>query len=149
MALALLIIPTMMLANSSVDSAHTLTVKLEQGSLQVPEPPDSVADWPLVGEKVHSIWNGASNNLTGTLRQYDSEVKKVGKWALSAVAGAGATLLQFLLAILIGAIGGMMLSGIIGLFVGAVVPALSYRLFIAWLDRDFGDVEPDPTPIRE
>ena len=38
-----------------------------------------------------------------------------------------------MLIILIGAIGGMMLSGIIGLFIGAVVFAIGYKLFIAWL----------------
>ena len=36
-----------------------------------------------------------------------------------------------MLAILIGAIGGMMMSGIIGLFVGAVVLAISYKVFIS------------------
>ena len=35
--------------------------------------------------------------------------------------------------IFIGAIGGMLLSGIIGLFVGAVIMVLGYTLFIAWL----------------
>ena len=35
--------------------------------------------------------------------------------------------------ILIGAIGGMILSGIIGLFVGAVVLAIGYKLFGAWV----------------
>ncbi len=35
--------------------------------------------------------------------------------------------------IFIGAIGGMLLSGIIGLFVGAVVMVLGYSLFMAWL----------------
>ncbi len=39
-----------------------------------------------------------------------------------------------MLVILLGAIGGMMLSGIIGLFIGAVILALGYELFIAWLD---------------
>ena len=39
-----------------------------------------------------------------------------------------------MLVILIGAIGGMIASGIIGLFVGAVVLALIYRLFIAWMN---------------
>ncbi|WP_370977874.1 AI-2E family transporter [Agaribacterium sp. ZY112] len=38
-----------------------------------------------------------------------------------------------MMVILIGAIGGMMLSGIIGLFVGAVVLALAYELFVSWL----------------
>ena len=41
-----------------------------------------------------------------------------------------------MLIILIGAIGGMMLSGIIGLFTGAVVLAIGYKLFIAWLAGD-------------
>ena len=40
-----------------------------------------------------------------------------------------------MLVILIGAIGGMMTSGIIGLFVGAIVLALGYELFMAWLDK--------------
>ena len=36
-----------------------------------------------------------------------------------------------MLAILLGAIGGMMMSGIIGLFVGAVVLAISYKVFVS------------------
>jgi predicted PurR-regulated permease PerM len=39
-----------------------------------------------------------------------------------------------MLVILLGAIGGMILSGIIGLFVGAVVLALGYKLFQGWLE---------------
>ena len=35
--------------------------------------------------------------------------------------------------IFIGAIGGFISSGIIGLFVGAVVLVLGYKLFLAWL----------------
>jgi predicted PurR-regulated permease PerM len=35
--------------------------------------------------------------------------------------------------IFIGAIGGFIAAGIIGLFVGAVVLALGYELFLAWL----------------
>jgi len=38
------------------------------------------------------------------------------------------------LVILLGAIGGMIMSGILGLFVGAVVLALGYKMLIAWLD---------------
>ncbi len=38
-----------------------------------------------------------------------------------------------MMVILIGALGGLMLSGIIGLFIGAVVVAISYTLFMAWV----------------
>lgn len=41
-----------------------------------------------------------------------------------------------MLVILLGAIGGMLMSGIIGLFVGAVVLALGYTLMTAWLVMD-------------
>jgi predicted PurR-regulated permease PerM len=44
-----------------------------------------------------------------------------------------------MLVILLGAIGGMILSGIIGLFVGAVVLALSYKVFQALLVDDVLD----------
>ena len=38
-----------------------------------------------------------------------------------------------MLVVLLGAIGGMLHSGVIGLFSGAVVLTLGYRLFLAWL----------------
>ena len=40
-----------------------------------------------------------------------------------------------MLVILIGAIGGMILMGMIGLFIGAVIFALAYKLFGLWLDE--------------
>ncbi len=40
-----------------------------------------------------------------------------------------------MLVILLGAIGGMIASGIIGLFVGAIILALGYELFMAWLNK--------------
>lgn len=40
-----------------------------------------------------------------------------------------------MMVILLGAIGGMLLSGIIGLFVGAVVLALGYELMMDWLSH--------------
>jgi len=47
-----------------------------------------------------------------------------------------------MLVILLGAIGGMIMSGIIGLFVGAVVLALGYKLLEAWIRH--GDAETAP-----
>ncbi len=41
-----------------------------------------------------------------------------------------------ILVIFLGAIGGFMAMGIIGLFVGAIVLSVGYTLFLAWLDED-------------
>lgn len=51
-----------------------------------------------------------------------------------------------MLVILLGAIGGMMLSGIIGLFVGAVVLSITYTLFMAWVDEK---TDADSAPAEE
>jgi predicted PurR-regulated permease PerM len=54
-----------------------------------------------------------------------------------------------MLIILIGAIGGMMASGIIGLFVGAVILALGYELFMVWLRNDPGSSGSTHEPATE
>jgi predicted PurR-regulated permease PerM len=41
-----------------------------------------------------------------------------------------------ILVIFLGSIGGFMAMGIIGLFVGAIVLSVGYKLFLAWLDED-------------
>jgi len=41
-----------------------------------------------------------------------------------------------MLVILLGAIGGLMLSGLLGLFVGSVVLSLGYKIFQAWLNNE-------------
>lgn len=53
-----------------------------------------------------------------------------------------------MLVILLGAIGGMVMSGIIGLFVGSIVLALGYRLFMAWLDWGVEPVEEAGAPDK-
>jgi predicted PurR-regulated permease PerM len=50
-----------------------------------------------------------------------------------------------MLVILLGAIGGMLMSGIIGLFIGAVILALGYELFMEWLDRGAAETESQAT----
>jgi predicted PurR-regulated permease PerM len=48
------------------------------------------------------------------------------------------------LVIFVGAIGGFLSSGIIGLFLGAVVLAVGYKLFLTWLNQE--DLTVDKVP---
>jgi predicted PurR-regulated permease PerM len=50
-----------------------------------------------------------------------------------------------MLVIFIGAIGGFMTSGIIGLFVGAIIFSLGYKLFLIWLNMD---MQPEGEPSK-
>jgi predicted PurR-regulated permease PerM len=47
--------------------------------------------------------------------------------------------------ILLGALGGMAAKGMVGLFVGAVLLALGYQIFMSWVHHD--QVEPDSQPV--
>lgn len=47
-----------------------------------------------------------------------------------------------MLVILLGAIGGMIVAGIIGLFTGSIILSLGYKLFIFWLNPEQEDSEP-------
>ena len=54
-----------------------------------------------------------------------------------------------MLVILLGAIGGMITSGIVGLFVGAVVLALGYKLFQAWIQLAEPETGETPAPTEQ
>ncbi|MNP11430.1 putative inner membrane protein [compost metagenome] len=45
--------------------------------------------------------------------------------------------------VLIGALGGMVVKGVIGLFIGPVILAVAYNLFWQWVDDQVPDVESD------
>ena len=102
-ALAILIIPTVMLVSSLVDTVQQVSKGLEEGTLQVPPPPESDAGWPLVGEKLHVLWSAASTNLMETVERYAPQLNMASRWLLSTAACAGTSVLQFIIAILIAA----------------------------------------------
>jgi len=99
--LALLIVPIVMLSTSMIGSAQNLTRGFEDGTLAVPPPPEGVAEWPVVGEKLSIAWGQASDNLQHFLVKYKGQLQPIGAWVVSQAAGAGAAALLFFLAIII------------------------------------------------
>ena len=102
-ALALILVPVVLLAASMVEAVQGLHAQYEAGSLSVPPPPAGVADWPIIGERLDALWTGAATNLQATLERFPQQLAAVAGWLLSAAAGAGGAVLQSILAILIAA----------------------------------------------
>jgi len=48
--------------------------------------------------------------------------------------------------ILIGALGGLASTGILGMFVGATLLALGYQIFMWWVANDPNELPPQNTP---
>lgn len=99
--LSMLVIPSLSLTGSSIESAKNLATGLENGTLVIPPPDQSVAEWPLIGTRVHSVWTEAATNLEAMLRNHAEQVKALSAWLLKAVAGTAKGLLGFAASIVI------------------------------------------------
>lgn len=103
-ALSILIVPSVILAVSMADTAQELAKSMDNGTLEIPPPPENIADWPVIGHPLHDLWNNASKNLIATIEQYAPQLKTAGKWLLTTVTGIGGSILQFIISILIAAV---------------------------------------------
>ena len=100
-SLALILVPSFIFLGEAIDESRGIQAQLEAGTLDVPPPPASVAEWPVVGEKAYELWAGAARNLPATIERYDDQVRAVAGWGLGAIGGLGVTVLQFVLSIII------------------------------------------------
>ena len=97
-----LILPAIALGTSMVQTAADLSDDFSPDTIAVPPPPDSVADWPIVGERVHEAWVAASRNLESVLVKLGPYLKDAGLWVVEMVGDLGWGLVMFIVAILIG-----------------------------------------------
>lgn len=85
--IAVLIIPTVMLVISSIEKLQDVTVQMQNKTLSIPPPPQSVIGWPLIGESLHKFWLLASTNLEAALKQFAPQIKSGIEAVLSSVGG--------------------------------------------------------------
>lgn len=100
--LVLLIVPTLFLGASLVDTASNLSERFRADQISVPPPPDAVADWPIVGQRAYDAWLAASRNLESVLVKLSPYLKDVALWLVETMGNLGFGLLMFVVAIVIG-----------------------------------------------
>lgn len=109
MTLALLlvfIVPILLAVVTIAENAERITGWVKAlASMQVPPPPDWVANLPLVGERVAAIWQQVAvegySELSARLAPY---VRDVGRWIVGHAGSAGAVFVQLLLTLIVSAI---------------------------------------------
>ena len=74
--------------------------KLEAG-ITVPLPPDSVKEWPLIGEQAYRLWMRAVTDISAQLAQLAPAFKPVALWLLELASNVLVGLLKFLLSIIV------------------------------------------------
>jgi len=96
--------PTTLLVFSFADSSTALVKQVQSGTLQVPAPSESVAGWPLVGNKLYALWSAAHTDLGGVVAKYEPKISVVTKQVLGYAASAGKAILMFLVALVLSGI---------------------------------------------
>src|SRR5258705_2099438 len=61
--IVLIVVPTTVLMISLGDSVQQFIGKVRDQTLQIPAAPSRVAEWPVVGKKIHCAWSRASADL--------------------------------------------------------------------------------------
>jgi len=84
---ALIIMPTISMTGSIIDSGQEVYQNFEEGSLKVPPPAESIKEWPFVGEKLYAAWSNASTDLENFIVKYKGEISNSLGWVVNSFAG--------------------------------------------------------------
>jgi predicted PurR-regulated permease PerM len=95
---------------------------LRDGTVHIPEPLESVREWPLGGERLYAMWSEAYSDKEAFLEDIRPQIAGFAKAALASAASTAATFLLFIAALIIAGI--MMAYGESG---GAVMQRIACR----------------------
>jgi predicted PurR-regulated permease PerM len=97
-------LPTAVLMFELGDSVHDIVGRVRENGLQIPAPSPAVAEWPIVGKKLHGFWAQAHMDLPAVVQSLQPKLGDLTKNALGMVAGIGGSMLLFLVSFIIAGI---------------------------------------------
>jgi predicted PurR-regulated permease PerM len=99
-----IVVPSALLLSSLADSVQGFIQSVRDNTLQVPPPRPGVAEWPLVGRKLHVWWSDAYADLPAFVQSMQPKVGDLARSALAFVAGIGTAILGLLASFIIAGI---------------------------------------------
>jgi predicted PurR-regulated permease PerM len=97
-------LPTAVLMFELGDSVHDFIGSVRDDTLQIPAPSPGVAEWPIVGKRVHGLWSQAHADLPAAVKSLQPKLGDLAKTALGIVASIGGAMLLFLVSFIIAGI---------------------------------------------
>jgi len=130
--LGLLIVlgPAAALALSLSHSAQTLVEGLGTGTIRIPTPPESIRNWPLVGDNLYETWRLATTNFEQMITDHRELVLSTGGTVLGRVVGVAGSLVGIAVSVII--------SGF--LFTNAAILAEGANMIAKRIVADQGEV---------
>jgi predicted PurR-regulated permease PerM len=99
--LLLLVAPVTYIAGLLVSNVRHVAARLAEGGLALPAPPEGMAEWPLVGPRLASLWAEASSNTGLLLEHHQDAIRTAARWLVEAAAGGGLGVVEFIVAVVV------------------------------------------------
>ncbi|MEM8562847.1 MAG: AI-2E family transporter [Pseudomonadota bacterium] len=96
--------PTVMLGISFAQEINENYAAFEAGTLTVPQPKDSVTDWPVIGERLYTAWSAAAANLPQFVMDNKEGLTNLAQRGLAAAANTAGSMLLFLASLVVAGI---------------------------------------------
>ena len=100
-ALLFVVVPSLLLGDALGSTALQLAGDLQDGTVEIPHPPASIKDCPVIGGPAYNLWLQASTNIGALLARSPDRLVELGGQLLRAAGGAIISLLQFAGSILV------------------------------------------------
>lgn len=104
LGIALIVVPAWLLMNSFADSVHRFVGSVQQNTLQIPAPPQSLSKIPVVGNKIQAGWSKAQSDLPAVVKSMQPKIGDLARRALSMVASVGGAMLLFMASFIVATI---------------------------------------------
>jgi predicted PurR-regulated permease PerM len=99
--LAAVLIPGWAMTKSTILSLTEFSTELRAGSVTIPPPSETVADWPLVGQRLYASWSDAAANVEETLNRFEPQLREIGTRLARSIGSTALGLLQFAVSVII------------------------------------------------
>jgi predicted PurR-regulated permease PerM len=76
----------------------------QEGKLKIPPPPQTVKQWPVIGEKAYQFWTQLNTGMDTIIQKYPEEIKTITSYGLQLLATTGKGLFILAMSILISGI---------------------------------------------
>ena len=99
-----IVVPVVMISNIVIEGSHQVLLQIKDGDIVLPQPPDKVKDWPMIGPTVWHWWHEGATNLVKTLAPFQPQLKAAGKAVLKGAGGLSLAVMEFVFSIAVAAV---------------------------------------------
>ena len=92
--IVLVLYPGWLMVKSMIVSVTGFAAEVRAGTIAIPPPNESVAGWPLIGERLYATWVSAAQNLEETLREFQPQLRDLVEWLARKVGSTMIGMLQ-------------------------------------------------------